>query len=273
MSFGSLCGLFWQTGTRGAVMPHVQSADGTRIAYDRTGRGPALVLVVGAFCHRLTTKSLSASLAEHYTVYEYDRRGRGDSGDTASYAPEREIEDLAAIVTEAGGAAFVYGHSSGAVLALEAAASGVPVTKLAVYEPPYTSPAEPNPGFADELAALVADGRRGEAAERFIAVTGAPPEVIAQMRTAPFWPAMEAIAHTLPYDLRLVGDGFASVDRLAKITASTLALAGGTSPQWASAAAREVASAVPESSYRVLPGQDHGVTDEAIFPVLREFFQ
>jgi pimeloyl-ACP methyl ester carboxylesterase len=167
----------------------------------------------------------------------------------------------------------VFGHSSGAALALEAAASGVPMTKLAVYEPPYTNLAEPNPRFADELAALVAAGHRGEAAERFIAVTGAPPEAIAQMRTAPFWPTMEAIAHTLPYDLRLVGDGFAPVDRLAKITVPTLALAGGKSQQWAMAAAREVAAAVPESSYRVLPGQDHGATDEAILPVLREFFE
>ncbi|MEP7026175.1 MAG: alpha/beta hydrolase [Actinomycetota bacterium] len=253
-------------------MEKTQSADGTTIAFDRTGTGRAVVLVVGAFCDRQTTKALAALLAPDFTVYEYDRRGRGDSSDQASYAPEREIDDLAAVVAATGSAPFVYGHSSGAVLGLEAAAQQVPIRMLAVYEPPYTGADGVASGFADELASLAASGQRGEAAARFLALTGAPAAAIAGMRSAPFWPRMEAIAHTLPYDVRLCGDGTVPAGRLAAIGIPVLALAGGASPDWAYTAAGAVTAAVPHGGMQVLPGQDHGAAAEVVAPVLRGFF-
>jgi len=251
-------------------MERVQSADGTTIAFDQSGQGPALVMVMGAFCTRFTTKPLAAALAG-FTVYEYDRRGRGDSGDTGEYAIEREIDDLAAVVEAAGGSPFVYGHSSGAALALEAAASGVTLRKLVAYEPPY-APGGPTSEFADELRALVDAGRRDEAAARFLQLTGAPADVIEQIKAAPFWPGMEALAHTLPYDVTLCRGGVAPVALLARVTVPTLALAGGTSPAWAADAARVIASVVPGARHRLLDGQGHDVSDEAIATVLADFF-
>ena len=154
-------------------MDRTYSADGTTIAFDRSGQGPALILVMGAFCDRSSTTSLASALASRFTVYEYDRRGRGDSGDTAPYSTRREVEDLSAIVDAAGGSAYAFGHSSGAAVALEAAASGVALLGVAAYEPPYTP--GPSSQFADRLEALASSGREGDAAEAFIALTGTPP--------------------------------------------------------------------------------------------------
>jgi pimeloyl-ACP methyl ester carboxylesterase len=253
-------------------MEKAQSADGTTIAFDRTGTGPVVVLVMGAFCDRMTTRALTAMLQADFTVYEYDRRGRGDSSDQPSYAVQREIEDLETVVRATGDTPLVYGHSSGGILALEAAAQHVPMRKLAVYEPPYVGAGRTSPTFGRELADLVASGQRGEAAARFIANTGAPAEAVARMKSAPFWPRMEAIAHTLPYDITLTGDGVAPPGRLAAIQVPVLAVAGGRSPDWARDAARAVSAAVPDGDARTLAGQDHGVAAEAIAPVLLEFF-
>jgi len=253
-------------------MSSVQSADGTTIAVDRSGHGPALILVVGAFCDRSSPASLAATLGSAFTVYSYDRRGRGDSGDRPPYAVEREVEDLAAVVAAAGGPAFVFGHSSGAALALEAAAAGVPMTKVAAYEPPYTGGDFPPAGFAAELAALAAGGQRGAAAEQFLRSTGAPAEAVAGMRSSPYWPRMESLAHTLPYDITLCNGGVVPADRLAGVQVPVLALAGGKSPEWARTAVEEIAAVTPDGRSQVLDGQDHGPADEALAPVLTKFF-
>jgi pimeloyl-ACP methyl ester carboxylesterase len=251
-------------------MNQVQSADGTTIAFDRSGAGPALILVVGAFSDRSTTKTLASGLGSTFTVYEYDRRGRGDSGEASPYSIEREVDDLAAVIEAAGGSAFVCGHSSGAALALEAAARGVPIRGLIVYEPPYTE--GPSFAFADRLTEMDAAGRSSDVVEAMIGLMGTPAEVLEQMKAAPYWEHLTSFAHTLAYDVRLSNDGSIPVDRLAKISAPTLALAGGESPAWAQEGARAIAAAVPRGEARVLEGQGHDVADDALIPLLTEFF-
>ena len=185
-------------------MNTVTSKDGTTIAFDRSGEGPALILVGGALQHRAidpSTVQLASLLAPSFTVYHYDRRGRGDSGDTVPYAVEREIEDIDALIQEAGGSAFVFGMSSGAVLALDAAAGGLAITKLALYEPPMvvddSRPPVPK-DYVARLTELASSGRPGDAIEVFMTEgVGLPAEAVAPMRGAPFWPAFEAVAHTL----------------------------------------------------------------------------
>lgn len=250
-------------------MQTVLSADGTTIAYQRSGAGPAVVLVVGAFCDRHSTASLAARLAPTFTVYEYDRRGRGDSGDTAPYAVDREVEDLAAVVAAADGPVRVFGHSSGAALALEAAAGGVAIDRMVVYEPPYTG--RTVAAVAEELTALVDAGREDDAVARFLGLVGTPPEAVGRMRAGPRWAYLRSFAATLPYDVRLCNDGAPPVRRLASVTAGMLALAGGASPAWAAEAVRAVAAAVPGGAHRVLDGQDHGVADDVLVPLLAEF--
>jgi pimeloyl-ACP methyl ester carboxylesterase len=250
------------------------SEDGTPIAYQRTGSGPALVLVMGAFCDRTSTASLTPLLTPHFTVIEYDRRGRGDSGAGGEYAPEREVEDLAAVVGATGGSAFTFGHSSGAVLALESAARGVPITRLAAYEPPYTAPA----GSAGDDAMLravrarLSDGDPDGAAEAFMAGTGTPPEQIAGARQSPWWPRMRALAPTLVHDLVLCNGGVVPRERLATVAVPTLAISGGDSPPWAARACAEVAAALPDARTRVLEGQTHGAADDVLAPALVEWF-
>lgn len=249
----------------------VRSADGTTIAVDRTGEGPPVVMVLGAFCDRSSGESLGALLAADYTVFAYDRRGRGDSGDSARYAVEREVEDLAAVVALTGGAPFVYGHSSGGALALEAAARGVGVAKLAVYEPPYSG-RDAGPEFAAQLDELAATGRGEEASERFLALTGAPPEVIGRIKSGPGWPRMTALAHTLSHELALGNGGSPPAERFARIEVSVLALAGGASAGWAREAVTAIAEAVPGTQARVLEGQHHVPADAALVAILEAFF-
>jgi pimeloyl-ACP methyl ester carboxylesterase len=252
------------------IMDKVQSGDGTKIAFDRTGAGPALVLVVGAFSDRSSTKTLAAGLGSAFTVYEYDRRGRGDSGEAGPYSIQREVDDLAAVIGAAGGSAYVFGHSSGGALALEAAAAGVPVRALAVHEPPYTE--GPTQEFAARLAAMVAAGRESDATAAFLALMGTPAGVIEQMKTGPHWAHMESFANTLAYEVGLCNEGSVPVDRLAKISVPTLALAGSVSPAWARDAAHAIAEVVPNGQARVLEGQGHGVADDVLIPVLMDFF-
>ena len=250
----------------------VRSADGTPIAFDRSGDGPSLVVVAGAFCDRSTTRPLAALLESSYTVYAYDRRGRGDSGDAEAYAIEREVEDLDAVVASTGGAAYVYGHSSGGALALEAAARGVDMRKVAVYEPPYAGDDPRLAGFGDRLDELVTSGRRGEAAESFLALAGAPAEAIAHIKASPGWDRMMALAHTLSRDIALGNGGAVPVDRIATVGAPTLAMAGGESYGWAHDAARTIASTIPGAQARIVPGQQHAPAHEVVASLLREFF-
>ena len=251
-------------------MEHITSADGTRIAVQHSGHGPALILVVGAFCDRTSTASLAAGLTDHFTVCEYDRRGRGDSGNQPGYAIEREIEDLTAVIDSTGGPAAVFGHSSGGALALETAARVQGASRLVVYEPPYY-PDGPTDQLADELAEMSATGRESGAAERFLSLLGTPPQVLEQMKEGPYWAHMQAYALTLSYELRLGNNGAVPRDRLGHIIAPTLALAGGQSGEPARQVAEAIASAVPNGQARVLGGHGHGVADKVLIPLLIDF--
>jgi pimeloyl-ACP methyl ester carboxylesterase len=253
----------------------MRSADGTAIAYDRSGNGPALVVVEGAFCDRNTTAPLAELLAPRFTVYAYDRRGRGDSGDTAPYAVDREIEDLAALLGEAG-EAFVYGMSSGAALALEAAARGVDMRKLAAYEPPVPatdSGRQHAQGMRDELSELLAAGRRGDAVELFMTrAAELPAELVAGARHSPMWAGLEAIAHTLAYDVTVTGDGSLLTERAASITVPTLIMHGDLTTAFLRDATLAAAAAVPGAVHRTLEGQSHNLDPKALAPVLEDFF-
>ena len=253
----------------------VASADGTEIAYERDATDPgrpALVVVFGAFSDRSTGIPLATALRRRFTVYRYDRRGRGDSGDTPPWAVAREVEDLAAIAAATGEVPFVYGHSAGAALALETAAAGVPMLRLVVYEPPYLGDGGSPTGWAAQLETLVAAGRPEEAVQRFLRGAGPPPGAIAQMRETPAWPGLVAMAHTLAYDVRIAGDGEIPVDRLEQITIPVLAGFGGLSPDWAPRGADAVAAAVPDGRAELLEGQTHAATVASLLPVLARFF-
>jgi hypothetical protein len=257
----------------------VTSADGTAIAFDRSGAGPAVMLVHGAFTGRghppLT--GVAAALAPWFTVFNYDRRGRGDSGDTRPYAVEREIDDLAALIAAAGGRAMVFGGSSGAGLALAAAARIPAITKLALWEPPYHAgdgAPELPPDFAGQLDALVRAGRPGDAVQLFMtAAAQVPAAAVAEMRAQPSWAGAEAAAVTLSYEARVMGPGNALPARLlAAIRQPTLVLTGGSSPAWLASAGKAVAGTVPGAVHRVLDGQAHNVSAGALAPELLEFF-
>ena len=253
-------------------MPTADSSDGTRVAFDRTGGGPALVIVVGAFCDRMTSKPLATHLTGDFTVYEYDRRGRGETGGERPDSVAQEVADLAAVVGATGETPFVFGHSSGGALALEAAAAGVPMRSIAVYEPPFTGPGNPGTAFADALDALVRAGHREQAAEQWLGITGAPPPVIEQIKAGPGWGHMVGLAHTLSCDMRLANEGLVPADRLAAITVPVLAMAGGASAPWGAAAAGQIAAAVADGREQVLEGQHHVAADDVLAPVLRAFF-
>ncbi|GGT37939.1 alpha/beta fold hydrolase [Nonomuraea spiralis] len=256
-------------------MDKVISQDGTAIAYDRIGQGPAMILIGAGPTDRSANAPLAELLAKDLTVYNYDRRGRGDSGDTAPYAVDREFEDIEALITAAGGSAHLYGTSGGGIIALEAAARGLAVDRLAVWEVPYILPGTRTPVPADyreQLVALLAEGRRGDMCELFLtAAVGIPAEFVAPMRDFPGWPAMEAVAHTLIYDATITGDFSLPADRLTGVTAPTLVIDGETIP-WISSTAQAVADLLPDVRRATLTGQPHNVAPEAIAPALAAFF-
>jgi pimeloyl-ACP methyl ester carboxylesterase len=252
------------------------SRDGTPIAYESTGQGPALILVSGAMSTGGTVAPLAVPLSDRFKVLVYDRRGRGESGDTAPYAVAREVEDLAALVEAAGGEACLYGISSGGALVLEAAASGLPVRRVAVYETPFADfserGAKERAEYTANLTAALAEGRRGDAVELFMRLAGMPDEMIQGARQSPMWAGMEAVAPTLAYDDTVLGDGLVPRERLASVSVPVLAVAGGASPDWLQEATRAVAEAAPKGSYRNLEGQTHMVDPNALAPVLAEYF-
>jgi pimeloyl-ACP methyl ester carboxylesterase len=264
-------------------METVTSHDGTTIAFDRTGQGPAVILVGGAMSQRAMDPlngPLAELLAADFTVYRYDRRGRGDSGDTPPYAVEREVEDIEALLAHAGGTAYAYGISSGAVLALHAARRLPGLTRLALYEPPFVVDSSHIPRGDDYIARTeqaVAAGRPGEAVEEFMTWVGVPPEALPSMRDEPFWPAMEAVAHTLAYDYRVMGDTQQGkpldAGRWAAVTVPTLVADGEQTEPFLHAGADAIARILPHATRRSLPDQHHAVAPDAIAPVLREFFQ
>ncbi len=264
-------------------MPTVQSTDGTTIGYDVSGTGPPVILVGGAFQYRAIdppTVRLAELLGRDFTVFHYDRRGRGDSGDTAPYATGREIQDLDALIKEAGGTASLFGNSSGALVALDAAAAGLAVPKVAAYEAAVlvgqSRPPVPA-GYLATLTELATSGRRGEAVEYFLTkAVGVPAETVAGMRQAPVWPAFEAVAHTLPYDAAFCEDTMSGrplpANRWADVVAPVLVIDGGASLPWVAEGAQALAGVLPEARSRTLDGQDHAVDPDALAPVLREFF-
>jgi pimeloyl-ACP methyl ester carboxylesterase len=267
-------------------MRTVRSTDGTSIALEQSGQGPAVVLVAPAFGTRADERALAASLAPSFTVVAYDRRGRGDSGDTAPYAVEREIDDLAALLAAVGGSAYVFGHSSGAVLALDAArVLASQIAKLALYEPPFIIDASRPPmpeEFAAHLRELVAAGRRGDAVEYWQTQLGLPAEAIAQMRQSPMWAGLEALAPTLPYDATIMGDTQRGdplpLRKWAAVSVPTLVLDGTTLMGRADLhafmrhGADALASLLPHAQRRTLEGRDHGPAAQVLAPALTEFF-
>lgn len=264
-------------------MQQVISKDGTPIVYDRYGSGPAIIFVHGATEHRAvahTMTQLAQLLAEDFTVYQYDRRGRGDSGDTTPYAIEREIEDIDALVQEAGGSAFALGMSSGSLLTLRAAAHGIALTKIALYEPPILLDKSRPPLPADyvsQLKSMALSGRGGDAVALFItAGVGMPEEFVQGMRTQPFWPGLEAIAHTLVYDGLIIGnmmDGDPeALKQWATMTVPTLLIGGTGSPEHMLSGGQALAQTLPNAEYRLLPDQTHDVEPTAIAPVVKQYF-
>ncbi|MFD9890101.1 alpha/beta fold hydrolase [Amycolatopsis sp. NPDC059027] len=262
-------------------MNTVVSADGTTIAYSRVGQGPALVLVDGAMCYRGQgpNEALAAALADRFTVYTYDRRGRGESTDTAPYSVDREIEDLAAVIKEAGGAVSLYGISSGAALALEAAHRGLAVRKLAVYEPPFVidSTRPPVPAdYPDRAAAAVENGRPGDAIKMFMTeAVGLPGLMVTMMRLMPAWPKLKRVAHTLRYDAEIMDGNQAGrplpEGRWSGISVPVLVSDGGKSPQWMRNGVAALATQLG-TTVRTLDGQTHLVKTKVLAPVLADFF-
>jgi pimeloyl-ACP methyl ester carboxylesterase len=252
-----------------------RSADGTAIAYEKVGAGPVVVLVDGALCSRSfgPARALAQGLSPNFTVYVYDRRGRGESGDTPPYSAAREVEDLAAVIGATGRDAYVMGQSSGAALALEAAASGVPMRKLAVYEAPYVGGRE---GIDDlgVLKRMIAEGKRGAAVSYFmVKMVGAPAFAPIMMRLMPkVWKGLKSVAHTLPYDTAIMSGFAVPTERLNTITVPTLVMGGSKGAANMKAAVQTVADAVPGSRHRMLDGQTHQVSEKALAPVLTEFF-
>jgi pimeloyl-ACP methyl ester carboxylesterase len=257
------------------------SKDGTRIAFTRAGQGPAVIFVDGALCYRASGPSgpVADLLKEHFTVFTYDRRGRGESGNTVPYAVQREVEDIAALIGEAGGSAMLCGVSSGAVLALEAANQLRGVTSLALYEAPFIVDDTHAPMPADFLTRLddaVASDRRSDAVRMFLELVGLPWFGIAIMRLLPVWKKLTAVAHTLPYDITIVGPNQQgqplSAARWNRATMATLAVDGGKSPAYMRNGMRALADVLPNATYRTLPGQTHMVNAKVLVPVVAEFF-
>lgn len=252
-------------------METVRSADGTIIAYERSGAGPAVVLVAGAFCDRQWFDSLAAELAADFTVFSYDRRGRGDSGDGDAYSIEAEVEDLRAVVAATGETPLVYGLSSGGALALEAASQGIPMRKLAVYEAPYMD-GEWDTTALNDLWRLVAAGDSEGTVVRFLALTGASSQMVEEMKQSPDWQGMCTIAHTLPYDVAICNHGSRSLEWLTSAVVPALVMYGGDSGQWGRSSAARISKKIRGAKTLEIPGQAHGVSDDAMAPVLREYF-
>ena len=259
---------------------YVTSADGTRIAYETAGSGPPIVIVSGAFGTRTDARELASALSGRFTAAGYDRRGRGDSGDTQPYSPARELDDLRAVIDALGGKAFVYGHSSGGALSLDAVAAGLPITKLAVYEPPFTvddsRPPYPD-GFVETLRRMVEAGRRGDAIAEFWRTGLLMPESeIEKARQAPFWPQLESLAHTLIYDYEVLGERISGRPLPSawadSIASPVLILEGGDSPATLRNVVTSLEAILPNATKRTLAGQGHGAPAGVLAPILESFY-
>jgi pimeloyl-ACP methyl ester carboxylesterase len=263
-------------------MRTVTSKDGTTIAYDQWGQGPTLILVSGALQYRAFGQGmveLAELLAPYFTVIFYDRRGRGDSTDTQPYALEREIEDIEALIDDAGGAASLYGISSGAALAMEAAVElGDKVSRLAMYEPPYSDDESARQAwkeYVNQLRELLDANRKGDAVGLFMMLVGASPEDVEGIRQTPMWTLWESIGHTLEYDhIAALGEESAiPTERAACVSMPALVMDGSESFPFMHTTAVTLASAMPKGQHRTVDGQTHEVSAEALAPVLTEFLK
>jgi pimeloyl-ACP methyl ester carboxylesterase len=256
------------------------STDGPAIVFERTGEGPPLIIVGGAFNDRHSAAALAERLAPSFTVHTYDRRGRGDSGFTEPYAVEREIEDLEAVIEAAGGSAALFGHSSGGALALETTARGLSVSRLAMYEPPYivddTRPPLPD-DYVQHLEELTSAGRRREIVGYFMTkAVGMPIEMVEPLLDSPMVADMERLAHTVSHDGRVMLRGSMYGQPLPaewrdSVTVPTLVMDGGNSPEWLRNTAGSLVTLLPDVTYRTIDGQDHAAAPDAIAPVLEQF--
>jgi len=260
-------------------MSKVLSKDGTAIAFDKLGHGEPVILVDGALCSRAfgPLPNLAKLLAPHFTVFNYDRRGRNESGDKAPYAVQREVEDIEALIAEAGGSASVFGTSSGAALALAAAANRADIKKLALYEPPFVAGRRKGRGAPPDsemqLRRLVDQGRRADAVKFFMVdMVGMPAIFTYIMRILPVWPKLKAVAHTLPYDAAVLGDFSLPRERAASVAVPTLVMGGEKSPVELRGAVEAVAQTIPGAKLQMLKGQTHNVDVKVLAPVLVDFF-
>ena len=260
-------------------MSKVLSKDGTAIAFDKLGHGQPVILVDGALCSRAfgPLPNLAKLLAPHFTVFNYDRRGRNESGDKAPYAVQREVEDIEALINEAGGSASVFGTSSGAALGLAAAANKLNIKKLALYEPPFIAGRRVGrsapPDSEAQLRRLVDQGRRADAVKFFMVdMVGMPAIFTYIMRMLPVWPKLKAVAHTLPYDAAVLGDFSLPRERAASVAVPTLVMGGEKSPVELRGAVDAVAQTIPGAKLQMLKGQTHNVDVKVLAPVLVDFF-
>jgi len=263
-------------GNANSTLNYVTSRDGTTIGFDRLGEGPAVILVSGGSVDRQSNAGVAGLLASDFTVFNYDRRGRGASGDTPPYAVEREIEDIEAVVAAAGGSAYLYGSSSGAALALAAAeALKGKITKLALWEPPFILDpnARPPADQVQQYNTMLAEGRRGDAAQYFMEkVVRMPAEFVAAARSQPWWAANEALAHTLPYDATVMGNYALPIERAKAVSIPTVVLDGGASFGFMGPTADALAKVLPRGQRRTLEGQEHNIDSNVLAPALKEFF-
>jgi pimeloyl-ACP methyl ester carboxylesterase len=252
------------------------SADGTAIAYDRSGTGEPLIIVGGIFADRSTTAELAGALSGQFSVINFDRRGRGESGNTAPYAVEREVEDIAALVEAAGGRATLFGHSAGAALSLHAAAAGLPVTRLALYEPPYGPDDELSKNQSRELAvtvkAALAEERRSDAIRLFFANFGLPEEMLDGMAADP---RMLGVALTMRHDFEIMGElsrgGIIPEDVVRAVRVPTVVMAGGDSPEFFHDTASRLVALLPAGRLQVVDGCDHSAAAELVAPAVAGF--
>ncbi len=260
-------------------MPQVVSKDGTKIAYEKLGKGPVIIVVLGALNTRYSGSKLAQLLSEHFTVINYDRRGRGDSADTLPYTIEKEIEDIKALIDAAGGKAYLYGHSSGGALAVEVAEKlGNKVIGLALYEVPYNDDAQAKKEWGEyikQLTHLLAENKRGDAVALFMKYVGIPEQQIEGMRQAPFWQGLEALAPTLAYDhTAILGrDAAIPTQKASKVVVPTLVMFGSSSPAFMADTAKKISQIMPRATLRKLENQTHEVSPETLVPILRNFFK
>lgn len=256
----------------------VISKDSTGIVYDKVGKGPVVIQVLGALNTRKTGAKLAKVLAPHFTVISYDRRGRGDSIDTPPYSPQREVEDVAAVIDGVGESVYLYGHSSGCAIALEAATKlHDHIKKIAIYEAPYALSSEAQKAakvYNTSLKKLLSAGKRDDAVALFMQYIGVTANQINAMKKLPMWKGLHAMAHTLAYDSDVLGEGHAlPTTQLKRITTPTLVMSGDKSPEFMREVNKALSKAIPQAHYHELAGQTHGVKPDALAPVLVEFFR